>query len=94
VKAVVKPRPSSDREPAGSQRTDQGQREQLERFVDAREAGAFIGIRPKTLLAMARDGRVPAHPLSGKRHRMWRFLRSELDAWARGKVNTGCDPVG
>ena len=42
------------------------------------EAG-FTG-KPRTLVLWAREGKVPAHRLSGVRRCIWRFLRSELDA--------------
>lgn len=62
-----------------------------EPFIDASEAATFIKLHRKTLLRLAREGSIPAHPLTGSRRRVWRFLRSELDAWARSKVNSGCD---
>lgn len=63
----------------------------MESFIGAAEAAAFIGLHRKTLLRLAREGSIPAHPLTGKRRRIWRFLISELDAWARSRVNSGCD---
>jgi excisionase family DNA binding protein len=63
----------------------------VEPFIDASEAATFIKLHRKTLLRLAREGSIPAHPLTGNRRRIWRFLRSELDAWARSKVNSGCD---
>jgi excisionase family DNA binding protein len=65
--------------------------EPIEPFIDASEAAAFIKLHRKTLLRLAREGSIPVHPLTGNRRRIWRFLRSELDAWARTKVNSGCD---
>ena len=65
--------------------------EPTESFIDAAEAAAFIKLHPKTLLRLARAGSIPAHPLTGNRRRIWRFLRSELDAWARSRVHSGCD---
>jgi len=62
-----------------------------ESFIDAAEAATFIGLHRKTLLRLAREGEIPAHPLTGRRRRIWRFLISELDAWARSRVNSGCD---
>jgi len=46
----------------------------------AAEAAAHLKVRPRTLLLWVRQGRVPAHRLSGVRRCVWRFLRSELDA--------------
>ncbi len=65
--------------------------ELAEPFIDAAEAAAFIKLNRKTLLRLARKGSIPAHPLTGAKRRIWRFLLSELDAWARGRVNSGCD---
>jgi len=33
------------------------------------------------------QGIVPAHPLTGKIRKQWRFLESELYAWAHERVN-------
>ncbi len=49
-------------------------------WLTAAEAAAHLKVRPRTLLLWVRQGRVPAHPLSGVRRCVWRFLRSELDA--------------
>ena len=49
-------------------------------WLTAREAAAYLKVRPATLLLWARRGKVPAHKLSGSRRCVWRFLRSELDA--------------
>jgi Helix-turn-helix domain len=62
-----------------------------ERFIDACEAADFVKLNRKTLLRFARQGSVPAHPLSCNKRRKWRFLISELDAWARAKVNSTSD---
>ena len=49
-------------------------------WLTAAEAAAHLKVRPRTLLLWVRQGRVPAHRLSGVRRCVWRFLRSELDA--------------
>jgi excisionase family DNA binding protein len=61
----------------------------MEPFIDAAEAATFVKLHRKTLLHLAREGSIPAHPLTGNRRRVWRFLVSELDAWARSRVNCG-----
>lgn len=61
----------------------------LEHFVDADEAARFLRLRRRTLLQMARDGTVPAHPLGDGPRKMWRFLISELDDWLRSRVHSG-----
>jgi excisionase family DNA binding protein len=63
-----------------------------ESYVEASEAAEFLKYNPKTLLRLAREGQIPAHPVTGFQRRRWRFLISELDGWARGKVNSGCHP--
>jgi excisionase family DNA binding protein len=66
-----------------------------EYYVDAEEAGKFLGIHRRTVLQMARDAVIPAHPLGDGRRKLWRFLLSELDEWMRARVNTGrrlCSP--
>ena len=49
-------------------------------WLTAAEAAAHLKVRPRTLLLWVRQGRVPAHRLSGVRRCVWRFLLSELDA--------------
>ena len=63
-----------------------------EYYVDAGEAGKFLGIHRRTVLQMARDGVIPAHPLGDGTRKLWRFLLSELDDWMRGRVNSGRRP--
>jgi excisionase family DNA binding protein len=62
-----------------------------EPFLDALEAARFLKLHPKTLLRLARSGSIPAHPLTGRRRYIWRFLLSELDAWARSRLDSGSD---
>ncbi len=57
----------------------------LEVFVNASEAGAFLGLHPATVQRLARQGLIPAHPIAGRKRRHWRFLRSELGEWLRGR---------
>lgn len=102
MKAVIEVSPSPERRlvPVRESRLEQSivtpeenriAGERTESFIDAAEAAAFIKLHPKTLLRLARGGSIPAHPLTGNRRRIWRFLRSELDAWARSRVHSGCD---
>jgi len=62
-----------------------------EPFIDVGKAAEFVKLNRKTLLRCAREGSIPAHPLTGNKRRKWRFLLSELDAWARSKINSSCD---
>jgi len=48
------------------------------------EAAQYLKVERGTLGLWARQGRVPAHKLSGTRRCVWRFLRSELDALLLG----------
>jgi hypothetical protein len=63
-----------------------------EPFIDPDSAAEFVKLNRKTLLRLARQGVVPAHPLAGNRRKKWRFLVSELDSWARARVNSTSDP--
>jgi hypothetical protein len=63
----------------------------IEHFIDAGQTAEFVQLNRKTLLRFAREGSIPAHPLAGNKRRKWRFLISELDAWARAKVNSTSD---
>lgn len=65
---------------------------QAEAFVDPEIAAEFVKLNRKTLLRFARKGLIPAHPITGNKRKKWVFLLSELDAWARAKVNSICDP--
>ena len=63
----------------------------IEHFIDAGKAAEFVKLNRKTLLRFAREGSIPEHPLTGNKRRKWRSLISELDAWARAKVNSTSD---
>jgi hypothetical protein len=63
---------------------------ETERFVDAAEAAAFLGISRKHLLKLSRLALIPAHPLQGFTSRKtWRYLLSELRVWM---LNNGTLP--
>ena len=63
-----------------------------EYFVDATEAATFLRLNRRTVLKMARDGVIPAHPLGEGARKQWRFLLSELDEWLRKRVNSEARP--
>jgi excisionase family DNA binding protein len=48
-------------------------------WLTATEAAQYLKVKPRTILAWAKQGRIPAHALSGSRRITWRFLKSELD---------------
>jgi excisionase family DNA binding protein len=54
-------------------------------FVTASQAGDFLELHPATIQRFAREGLIPAHPVSGRKRRHWRFLRSELEEWLRAR---------
>lgn len=49
-------------------------------WLTAAEAARHLNVKHRTLLLWVRQGKIPAHRLSGVSRRVWRFLRSELDA--------------
>ena len=49
-------------------------------WLTAEEAAQYLKVKPRTLLKWARESRIPAHPLSGLKRRIWSFLKLELDA--------------
>ena len=49
-------------------------------WMTAEEAGRYLGIDSRTLLAWARQGKVPGYKLSGTQRHVWRFLIEDLDA--------------
>jgi excisionase family DNA binding protein len=48
-------------------------------WLDTDEAAAYLKVKRRTLLQWVRDGKLPAHKLSGLQRHVWRFLRHELD---------------
>lgn len=50
----------------------------IEPFVDPEKAAAFLGVRRRRLLQMARAGEIPAHPIGSHERKTWRFKLSEL----------------
>lgn len=49
-------------------------------WLTGREAAQYLRVAHRTVLQWAKEGRIPAHRLSGTARVTWRFLRSELDA--------------
>lgn len=55
----------------------------FEHYVSADVVAEFLGVARETVLALARRGELPAHPLSGdnkRLHKTWRFKLSEISA--------------
>jgi excisionase family DNA binding protein len=62
-------------------------------WVTAKEAAAFLKIARSTVMALARTGKIPAHPVTNGRRKRWLFFISELAAYVRGLgVNCGSHP--
>ena len=60
----------------------------FEPWVKCDVGADYLGIHPKTLEKLARQGDVPAHPVCSGKRSSWHFLISELDAWMRARVST------
>jgi excisionase family DNA binding protein len=48
------------------------------------EAAKLLGVHPKTLQAMAREGSVPCIRMG----KYWRFRESSLDVWVREQLES------
>jgi len=48
-------------------------------WLTATEAAQYLKVKPRTVLKWAKQGTIPAHPLSGAKRVPWRFVKSELD---------------
>jgi excisionase family DNA binding protein len=48
-------------------------------WLTAVEVSRYLKVKPRTVLAWAKQGRIPGHALSGSKRVTWRFLKSELD---------------
>jgi excisionase family DNA binding protein len=49
-------------------------------WLTASEAAQYLRVKPRTVLAWAKRGTIPAHRLSGCKRITWRFRREDLDA--------------
>jgi len=67
-----------------------------EPFVDAEKAAAFLCLRPRRVLELARAGSIPAYPLGDGQRRIWRFRLTEVAsavAGSRGVHSTRQSPA-
>jgi excisionase family DNA binding protein len=55
----------------------------FEPLLDDRRAGEMLGLHPKTLQRLARQGEIPAIRIG----RYWRFRASSLNAWIELQCN-------
>lgn len=61
--------------------------------VDAAEAAKFLKMTRSTVLSLARNGIIPAHPIGVGLRKRWLFFLSELEAYVRSVgVNCGGHP--
>ena len=56
---------------------------EFEPLVDADEVADLLGLYPKTVQLMARQGKIPAIRVG----KFWRFRKSAIDYWLRSEVN-------
>ncbi len=49
-------------------------------WLTAREAAAYLKVKPRSLLLWVRQGKVQAYALTGTQRRVWRFRKEDLDA--------------
>lgn len=60
----------------------------LEPFVDAERAAQFLAMSRKSVLALARKGHLPGHPVGQGIRKVWKFRLSELDGWMQKEVTS------
>ncbi len=49
-------------------------------WMTSAEAAAYLKVQARSLLLWVRQGKLKAYALSGTKRRVWRFLKSDLDA--------------
>lgn len=62
-----------------------------ESFVSAQRAAEFLAMSRKTVLALARKGYLPGHPVGQGVRKIWKFRLSELDHWMQIELISGSD---
>ena len=66
----------------------EAQAQYFENYVSADAVAQFVQSSPKTILRLAREGKIPAHTFGdGTARRHWRFKLSELDIWMKSRNN-------
>jgi excisionase family DNA binding protein len=61
--------------------------------IGPEEAAAFLKVARSTVMALARSGRIPAHPITNGKRKRWLFFISELAVYVRALgVNCGSHP--
>jgi hypothetical protein len=60
----------------------------FEPYVDAHRAASFLAMPRRTLLDLARRGKLPGYPAGTGRRKMWKFRISEPESWMQSEVNS------
>ena len=63
--------------------------DRFEPLLTPADAGAYLGVHPKTTIRMARERTIPALRV-GEKH--WRFRRSDLEQWVDRQVRSRRQP--
>jgi excisionase family DNA binding protein len=62
----------------------------IESYVSANVVADYLKIERRQVLALAREGKLPAHAVDASATRkLWRFRLSEVDAAISGNIDTG-----
>jgi excisionase family DNA binding protein len=61
----------------------------MERYVTTETVAEVLGMSSRTIAKMAREGRIPAHPVTGAARRTWRYRLSEVEAHFSDIIRTG-----
>ena len=64
-----------------------------EPFITATAIAEHIGVSARTVAKWAREGRIPAHPVSGNDRRTWRFKLSEIELFFASQSDGPILPV-
>lgn len=51
-----------------------------ENYISIEEAAEYLGVKPSTIRTWIKVKDMPAHKIGGK---LWKFKRSEIDAWVK-----------
>jgi excisionase family DNA binding protein len=49
-------------------------------WLTAAEVAQYVKVRARTVLLWTRQGKIKGYALSGTKRRVWRYLRSDIDA--------------
>jgi excisionase family DNA binding protein len=62
-------------------------------WLTAGEAAEYLKVKKRSLLLWVRQGKVKAYALSGKKRRIWRFRREDLDSALFANVVPSASPA-